>query len=487
MRNAKGDKEHAFLQAQKYSEALQEVPGVERAWAQMPGVIYVVLQGEALLQLALDDYIEPWKDSTPSRWLLDYGAVVPYQEVTPSNLREGIVGDCMARILMHAGHRVVRERFVVNDGKQALLLAESLQRAMKKLELDNSAEVGTSETPGISVELMKALAEQALRMGVQSHDTLAIQHFACASMMALQEEVFAKARVEFDNTLQTEQLRPGIEDVLSEWKNEGHTQERNAGVVFNGPAFGGERELFAVKSNKEPTYFTERVAQHVEQLRTGFEHVVSIRSSAHSDIETSVRLGLEALQTRHQTLKYLLVEPTYHYAPRGMRHRRIVTLADMLKQVGVNSMRLGMLSTGPHRALRCDQDNWRDQMEHLGRSMHDAFVRAHAVVQEHCQHVASMQAGPVAHAAKPMVLALLSWPQCHRMAIETLNPALVYKHAVELVQLVHKIQANVPMQELEGASLEAMGTAWTLVGAQLRTLMDLMGIDLLEWETARAK
>ena len=31
------------------------MPGVERAWAQQPGVVYVVLEGAALLQLALDE------------------------------------------------------------------------------------------------------------------------------------------------------------------------------------------------------------------------------------------------------------------------------------------------------------------------------------------------------------------------------------------------------------------------------------------------
>lgn len=487
IQNARGDQSRAFSEAQKYSEALQHISGVERAWAQPSGVVCVVLQGEALLQLALNDYINPWKDPTPERWLLDYGAMVPFEEVAPGHLREGVLGDCLARTLEYAGHRVVRQRLVSSDGAQVKELGAALQRAMQSIELDSKADIGSSQKPSLSVELMKRLAEQALRMGVQSHNLEGIEHFACSTMMALQEEVLASARVEFGNIVLTEQLRDEVENVLSEWKAAGHVQFQEGAIVFNGPAFGGERELVVVKANGQATYLTECVSQHVEQLRTGFEHIVHVRSSSHSDIEKSVRLGLEGLQLRNASLRYLLVEPTYHDF-RGMRHRRMPALAaDMLKQMGTNGMRLGMLSTSPNRALRCDQMNWREQVTHLGQSMHNALVQAHLVVEKHCQHVANMQAGPIAHVAKPLIFALLRWPQCHQMAIETLNPALVYKHATELVQLIHKTHANVPMQELDGPSLEAMGTAWTLASAQLRTLMELMGLDLLEWEDAKAK
>lgn len=494
---ADGNLEQALAQAQRYSTALQSVPGVERAWAHTPGVVYVVLEGITLLQLALDDYAMPWRASAPGRWLLDYGAAIPFDDIGLTQARQGILGDTFARILTHAGHRVFRERLAFNDGNAARLLAQAVQLHMEALEKNIpvdyepiSGALTAEDTPRQPHPprgpLMQSLAEKALRMGVQTTDTQGIGDFSVATVQALQEESFSNLRIEFDNVLLTSQLRQPISDVLDGWRNGSHTDVRGTSVIFHGPTFGGKREIVAVKTNCAITYFTERVAHHVEQLQQNFNHVVSLRDADHEDIASNVRLGLEALSLDHTRLQYFLVKPAQDFPTRGMRHKRHATLAEVSKLLGINGMRLAMLAANPAQTLRFDTNHWVEQVQHLGRSMYDAFTKAHAAVEDHFKGVASMQAGPLPHAAKPLVLALLRWPDCHRIATETLNPITVYRHAVELVHLVHKTHANVPMQELDGASLEAMGTAWSLAALQMRTLMDLMGIDVLEWRPVLA-
>lgn len=494
---ANGNLEQAFSQAQRYSVALQNIPGVERAWARQPGVVYVVLEGAALLQLALDDYAMPWRAVTPGRWLLDYGAAVPFDEIGFTQARQGVQGDTLARLLTHAGHHVVRERLVFNDGNDAHLLTQLVQLHMQALETNvpfdhertaSALAANTSRRPGHlpCEQLMHSLADKALRMGVLASDAIAIGDFAMVTVLALQEESFAHFRVEFDNVLQTSQFREPIANVLAEWRNHGHTDVRDAAVVFHGSAFGGKRDIAAVKNNSDITYFTERVAHHVEQLRAGFASVVSLRDAGHEELASNARLGLEALQINHSRLSYFMVKPAQAFPMRNMRRKRHATLAEASKILGINGLRLGLLSANPNQILRFDTDHWVEQAQHFSRSMHDAFTKAHAAVEDHCEGIAAMQAGPIAHAAKPLVLALLRWPDCQRAAIETLNPTLVYRHAVELVRLVHKTHANVPMQELDGAGLAAMGTAWSLAASQLRTLLDVMGIDVLEWQPLAA-
>lgn len=491
-----GNLEQTFSKAQRYSTALQSVPGVERAWARMPGIVYVVLEGSTLLQLALDDYAMPWRAPQPGRWLLDYGAVAPFEEVGLTQARQGVLGDTLARALVHAGHRVVRERLAFDDGKNVELLAQAVQLHMQAIETNtpvdyamfSSQQVGdAAHTPRQLPrgKLVQDLAEKALRMGVQSNKPVAISDFASATVLALQEEAFSSLRVEFDNVLQTTQLRGPIADVLDGWCRRGHTDVRDTAVIFHGPSFGGMREIAAVKANSDTTYFTERVAHHVEQLRLGFDRVVSLRDSDHDEIGRNARLGLEALRMEHASLSYFLVKPAQDFPTGSMRHRSHAKLDVFIKMLGINGMRLGMLSCNPEHTLRVDEQQWVKQIQHLGRSMHDAYVKAHAAVQDHCKGVATMQAGPIAHAAKPLVLALLRWPDCHRASLEGLNPTLIYRHAVDLVHLVHKTHANVPMQELDGAGLEAMGTAWSLAALQLRTLLDVMGIDIIEWAPAQ--
>lgn len=494
---AKGNLAQALAQAQRYSAALQKVPGVERAWAHEPGVVYVVLEGTALLELALDDYAMPWKAAVPERWLLDYGVAIPFEELNLTHARHGILGDTLARTLMHAGHRVVRERLLLDEGKAAFDLARAVQLHMKALEenvpVDYTAIAGPLTTeperqphPVPGGNLMKALADKALRMGVQTTDVVGIGHFALSTIQALQEESFSNLRVDFDSALLTSQLRDGVADVLDGWRNRSHTDVRDTAVIFHGPAFGGNREIAAVKSNSDITYFTERVAHHTHQLRQAFGHIVSLRDANHDDLARNTSLGLEALRLEHKKLLHFFVKPAQDFPARGMRHKRHATLDEVRSQLGVNGLRLGLLSANPTHVLRLDTARWVENILHLGRSMHDAFIKAHAAVQDHCKGVATMQAGPIPHAAKPLVMALLRWPDCHQEAISTLNPTRIYRHAVELVQLIHKIHANVPMQELDGAGLEAMGTAWSLAAAQLRTLLDVMGIDVLEWEANAA-
>ena len=80
-------------------------------------------------------------------------------------------------------------------------------------------------------------------------------------------------------------------------------------------------------------------------------------------------------------------------------------------------------------------------------------------------------------------MGLLRWPQRLQAALDHNNPSMIHRHALELVGLVHKTYAQVPMQELQGAGMEAMGTAWSLAASQLRTVFDTMGLDAMEWET----
>lgn len=490
---AKGNLDLAFAQAQRYSAALQNMPGVERAWAQQPGVVYVVLEGAALLQLALDDYAMPWRAPIPGKWLLDYGAVVPFDGIGFTQARQGVQGDTLARLLTHSGHRVVRERLVFNTGKGAYFLTQLVQSYMQALEQNAPFDY---EQAGQKLavntyrklnhlpceKLVHGLAEKALRMGVIANDAEAIGDFASATMLALQEESFAHLRVEFDSIMQTSQLCDAVGDVLSKWRECGHSVVRDNSIMFLGSTFSGRRDITAVKNNEYITYFTERVAHHAEQLRIGFTRVVSVRDANHEELAGNARKGLDALTIDHDRLSYVMVKPAQATSTRSTRHKRHVTLDGARKNLGINGLRLGLLSVGAHRMLHVDSGQWMTQAKHSNRSMQAAFINAHAAVDEHCKGIAIMQAGPIAHAAKPLVLALLRWQDCQRTAIETLNPTLVYEHAAELSRLVQKTHANVSMHELDNANLEAMGTAWSLAASQLRTLLDVMGIDVLDWK-----
>lgn len=494
MAHAGGDAEEAYRRAEDASRLLQAVPGVERAWAQHPGTVCVVLSGSALLQLALQNNSHPWQATNPNYWLLDYGAVTPFESVGLTQAREGVLGDTLARAAALAGYRVVRQRLVLNTGRHVVFLTKALQLHMQALEqnipVDYTCLPGAVGTAKIRMPralprgvLMQTLAEQAHRMGVRSSDEDSIEAFAVSTIMALQEEGFAQLRVEFDTTLLSSDLAHSIEQVLDEWSRMGHTHREEESVMFHGPSFGAANELVAVTRRATPTYFAQRVAHHVEQLRAAPARVVSVRDAGHAGLARNVHMGLQALNLDSSALAYFVVHNVQDTSTQPMRAKRSVGLDDAIKLLGVNGLRLALLKSSSNRTLRVEAKPWLACTKHEDKSMHDAYVKAHAVVQEHFSGVASMQEGPIAHAAKPLLMALLRWPQRLQQALEDNNPSLIHRHALELVGLVHKTHAHVPMQELQGAGMEAMGTAWSLAASQLRTVFDTMGLDVLEWET----
>ncbi len=490
---ARGDASAAFKQAQEASQLLQQVPGVERAWAQKPGAVCVVLAGSTLLQLALQNNSHPWQ-AKPGTWLLDYGAVAPFEVVGLAQAREGVLGDTLARAAALVGHRVVRQRLVINTGRSVVFLTKALQLHMQSLEqnipVDYTCLPGTAGTAKIRTPralprgvLMQTLAEQAHRMGVRSIDEEGIEAFAVSTIMALQEEGFAQLRVEFDTTLLSSDLSDSIARVLDDWSSAGHTHREEESVMFHGPSFGADSEMVAVSRQSTPTYFVQRVAHHVEQLRRAPVSCVAVRDVGHAGLARSVHMGLQALNLDSSALTYFLVHNVQDTSTHAMRTKRSVGLSEAIKLLGVNGLRLALLKSSPHRTLRVEAKPWLAHTKHEDKSMHDAFVKAHAVVQEHFSGVASMQVGPIAHAAKPLLMVLLRWPERLQDALAHSNPSLIHRHALELVGLVHKTYAQVPMHELQGVGMEAMGTAWSLAASQLRTVFDTLGLDVLEWET----
>ena len=494
MAQARGDASCAYRQAEEASRLLQEVPGVERAWAQHPGTVCVVLSGSALLQLSLQNNAQPWQSPEPVLWLLDYGIVAPFEVVGLTQAREGILGDTLARAAALAGHRVVRQRLVLNTGRHVVFLTKALQLHMQALEqnipVDYTCLPGAVSIAKIRMPralprgaLMQTLAEQAHRMGVRSIDEDGIEAFAVSTIMALQEEGFSQLRVEFDTTLLSSELEPSIERVLDEWSHAGHTHREEESVMFHGPSFGAPNEIVAVTRRATPTYFVQRVAHHMEQLRRAPARVVTVRDAGHAGLARNTHIGLQALNLDSTALMYFLVHDVQDSSTQLMRTKRSVGLNDAIKMLGVNGLRLALLKSSSNRTLRVEAKPWMACTKHEDKSMYDAYVKAHAVVQEHFGGVAAMQAGPIAHAAKPLLMALLRWPQRLQAALDHNNPSMIHRHALELVGLVHKTYAQVPMQELEGAGMEAMGTAWSLAADQLRTVFDTMGLDAMEWET----
>lgn len=483
IQECKGDQLKAEIMATRYSSALQKIPGVERAWSNS-GLVYVVLESSYLLQLALDNYAMPWRPTKLKQYRFNYGGVDTGEPLNMSSARESVIGDTLARILQYVGHQVWRERTFYDNSPAAKVLGQKVYRRIQLLTLNSGdgLEIMSDKT---QEKYVVKLAEDAMKMDVALSDKDKIQDFAIQNLFTDQNELFLRFNVDFNSIyLQSTVLNTGLDVyILNFWKERGHIFISNNNSFFHTLKFDTPEGMALSGTFGSPSYFLGCVGHHVEQLRHGAEHVVCIRGDYQRHAVPYILEGLKTLGLQTNSLSYSFVKGVHLYKQKRTHQKNNELLNELLISMQANTFRLGLLSQAKHNAIYLNDFDWTKKTRKQARSIHVAHRNAQTLLRHHVNGIAAMRAGPVAHAAKPLLLCLLKWPLRIQNAVQELDSYRIYQHALELSSAMHKAQSNIIIDELEGEHFESMLTVWYLAFMQLSETLSLLGLDPHELRT----
>jgi arginyl-tRNA synthetase len=272
--------------------------------------------------------------------------------------RNGAYGDALSRILEFHGHDVTREFYVNDYGSQVLNFAESLRARARGEEVPESGYQGdyvaelAGEIPGAAdMEL-----EELGRAGV-------------GRMVDHMRDSLRRFRIEFDVWTFESTLHPGaVEHAFARLDELGQTFRSEGALWVRTSQHGDDKDRPIERSSGEHTYLASDIAYHQHKRERGYDRLIDVWGADHHGYVRRVKAMFEALGGDPDRLELVIMQFVHlvEHGGRAQLSKRagtIVTLDELLGEIGIDAARWFLLSRSHDRTIDLDLDLARSQSQ----------------------------------------------------------------------------------------------------------------------------
>ena len=295
---------------------------------------------------------------------VEFVSANPTGPLTLGHGRQGVLGDCVARLFEATGYDTIREYYFNNAGRQMRVLGESVRaRYLDALGLPSAF-----PEDGYQGDYIREIA-QGLR---ERHgDGLAGEGHDAVFRETAEQAIFADIRrtlerlgIRFD-VYSNEAALYGegkVDETLAALRERGLVYEKDGATWLRYSAIGRPQDRVLVKSSGEPTYRLPDIAYHREKLRREFDLILDVQGADHieegKDVVAAVgALGLPADRIRYLIHQFVTITRGGVEVKMSTRRATYVTVDDLLDQVGSGDVfRWFMVTRSPESHLNFDLD-----------------------------------------------------------------------------------------------------------------------------------
>jgi arginyl-tRNA synthetase len=280
--------------------------------------------------------------------------------------RNAALGDSIANVLEAAGYRVEREYYWNDTGTQMDLLGASVEaRYLESFGV--SAEVPDGGYQGaylrdLAEEIKGDFGDRLLQREPAERRRVLVEE-ARRRMFDSIMSTLARFGVRFDTfKTETELVESGeVAEAVERLRTAGYAYDADGAVWFRSTEFGDDKDRVLIRRTGEPTYFAKDCAYVLDKAARGFDRMVYVwGADHHGDVKRVLGaaqvLGIDP--ARVQIVLYQLVHLYRGGEPVRMSKRTgdIVTLDELLDEVGPDAARYTLLSRSHDSALDFDID-----------------------------------------------------------------------------------------------------------------------------------
>ncbi len=307
------------------------------------------------------------------RWQVEYVSANPTGPLHYGGGRNAVLGDTLANLLEAAGYEVQREFYVNDSGTQFQLFIESLYACyVQRHQQENGVSGLTAEIPEGGYQ-GAYLHDYARIVWEREGDRFAkmAREDALAAMRTIGREIVLHdledelqgLGVTFDRWFSERSLYDEglVDTLLEQLAAKGEVIVRDGAHWFVASKYpGNEKDEVVIRSNGAPTYFASDIAYHYDKfVRRKFDRVINVWAVDHQGHVPRMGAVMRALDVdpeRLVILLYNLVKLIRDNQEIKMSKRSgdILTVREVVEEVGPDAVRFMLLTTSPERSVEFD-------------------------------------------------------------------------------------------------------------------------------------
>ena len=296
--------------------------------------------------------------------LLEYVSANPTGPFHIGHGRWAAMGRALANLLKFAGYNVYQEFYVNDAGNQIKNLGRSLyirvmQELGQKIDFPTDEVERKSFYPGEyliplakdfaadNADFAKSLPADLKDLSAESLEVLS--SYAKQKMLGLQKQLLEHFNTHFDNFyFETDLHKSGkVENCVKQLKEKDMLYEKDGAVWFKSSLFGDDQDRVLRKTDGSNTYLTADIAYHHDKIKRGFDKLINIWGADHHGYIPRIKASIEALGDNPDKLEVLLGQLVNIVlngeAVRMGKRKNMVTLDDLIEEVGVDATRYWMI------------------------------------------------------------------------------------------------------------------------------------------------
>ncbi|HVL64454.1 MAG TPA: arginine--tRNA ligase [Actinomycetota bacterium] len=285
--------------------------------------------------------------------------------------RHAAYGDAVASLLEATGHRVGREYYVNDAGRQMTLFTRSVEaRYLQHFGLE--AEIPEEGYRGeyvrdLAVEIAAEVGDRLT--GVEGGERVAaLRDLALARMMDQMRGTLDRFGTRFDTWFSERSLHDSgaVEEALQRLGASGLVEEREGAVWFRSSEFGDDKDRVLVRSDGEPTYLAADAAYMRDKFGRGFDHLVYVLGMDHHGTIARMHaladaLGFGRARVEIRLVQLVTLQRGGETVKASKRAGQVVPLDELVEEVGKDAARYIFLMRSLDAPLEFDIELAKEQ------------------------------------------------------------------------------------------------------------------------------
>ena len=294
---------------------------------------------------------------------LEFGSANPTGPLVVVQGRTCSIGATLANAMKFCGYDVFTEWIINDAGGQLDTLGRSLYARYRQI-FDPKYPLPEDGYPGEYLEpIARAIAGSDGERWVSEDETAWLAYFSKTgrdTLVEQQRRTVERFGVHFDLWQSEKELHEAgaVQAGLQRLIDDGVTYEDDGAVYFRATQFGDDKDRVLVRRDGRPTYFCTDVAYHYAKLQRA-DRVIDILGPDHHGYIGRLKGLAEALGYDRDRLDALIAQQITlmrgnEQVSMSKRAGHIVTLDDILDEVGVDATRFFFVLPAPESPLTFD-------------------------------------------------------------------------------------------------------------------------------------